>query len=99
MHVNLKVTALKQPMIGRAKDQFAMWEEELKDKGDEDSQWRWILGRVQEYATRRRLEANLVKGKGNAMDVDGVDGGEEDQWSEGYYDDLGQLGRTSARGR
>ena len=84
MHVNLKVTALKQLMVGRAKDQFETWEEDMKNQGVEDNQWRWMLGKVQEYATRRRLEANLAKGK-NPMDVDGIDGGSS--WdSQGNWD-------------
>ena len=84
MHVNLKVTALKQLMVGRAKDHFETWEEDMKNQGVEDNQWRWILGKVQEYATRRRLEANLAKGK-NPMDVDGIDGASS--WdSQGNWD-------------
>ena len=38
MHVNLRITALKQLMVGRAKDQFEMWEENLKSQGSDDMQ-------------------------------------------------------------
>ena len=69
MRVNLKGTALKQFMVGRAKNQFEMREESLKDQGSEDSQWKWIVNKVQDYATRRRLEANM-EGRWSGMDVD-----------------------------
>ena len=40
MHVNLKVTALKQLRIGRAEDQFELWEDNMKNQSSEDSQWK-----------------------------------------------------------
>ena len=79
MHVNLRVTALKQLMVGRAKDQFEMWEESMKAQGNEEAQWKWMLNKVQDYATKRRLEANL-KGKGNNMELDEVAWNEWDNW-------------------
>ena len=61
----------------------------MQAQGNEDSQWKFILNKVRDYATKRRLEANLSRGKGNGMDVDGIDGGEGEQWNEGYYDEWG----------
>ena len=58
------------------------------DPKEQEESWNQLVGKVQDYATRRRVEANLVKGK-SAMDVDGIDGHEDDQWGEGYYDDWG----------
>ena len=52
----------------------------MKAQGSEESQWKWILNKVRDYATKRRLEANLSRGKGNGMDVDGVDWNEWDNW-------------------
>ena len=37
-----------------------------------------LLGKVQDYATRRRLEANYSKNKGDPMDVNAM----SDNWSE-----------------
>ena len=88
MHVNLRVTALKQLMVGRARYQFEMWEESLKSQGSDDMQWKWILNKVQDYATRRRLEANM-KGQGNGMEFHWVDGGGDEDWWQGNYHDWG----------
>ena len=67
MSIQLRVTALKMLMIGRAKDQFESWEQDMPknmdNDADEDKAWNELLGKVQDYATRRRLEANM-KGKG-----------------------------------
>ena len=91
MNIILRVTALKMLMIGRAKGQFEIWEESVRD--DDEGTWADLLNRVQDYATRRRLEANL-KGN-NSMDVDEVGGyaswdpwgsnqqGSSDQWGSG----------------
>ena len=83
MSIQLRVTALKMLMIGRAKDQFEIWEQDvprvMDSDVDEDKAWNDLLGKVQDYATRRRLEANMSKGKGNNMDVDGVDQEEEEE--------------------
>ncbi len=76
----LKVTALKMLMVGRARDHFEQWEVDYDP--DKEGSWRILVNKVQEYATRRRLEANIAKGKGNAMDVDGVAGEAEEQWGE-----------------
>ena len=58
-------------MVGRAKDQFEIWEESVRD--DEEDSWNELLNRVHDDATRRRLEANLTKDK-DAMDVGEVGG-------------------------
>ena len=83
MSIQLRVTALKMLMVGRAKDQFEIWEQDvprvMDDDAVEDKAWNELLGKVQDYATRRRLEANQMKGKGNNMDVDGVDQEEEEE--------------------
>ena len=67
MSIQLKVTAVKMLMVGRAKDQFETWEQEIpkgmKTEDEEDKAWIALLGKVQDYATRRRLEANM-RGKG-----------------------------------
>ena len=88
LNVRLRVTALKMLMTGRAKDLYEDWEDSIMTT-DSEACWEQLVNKVSDYATRRRLEANLAKGK-NAMDVDGVDGGEDDGgWNMGYYDDWG----------
>ena len=42
-----------------AKDIYEAWEEEFKE--DIEEHWKHILVKVQDYATKRRLEANLMK--------------------------------------
>jgi len=82
----LRVTALKMLMIGKAKDNFEQWEEELKE--DNEDNWKKLLGKVQDYATRRRHEANYAKTKGDPMDITEVN----DNWGnqdESYYDEWG----------
>jgi len=85
MSYRLRVTALKMLMIGKAKDNFEQWEEELRD--DTEDNWKRLLGKVQDYATRRRLEANYAKTKGDPMDITEV----IDNWDnqEGYYGEWG----------
>ena len=70
MHVNRRVTALKQLMVGRAEDQFEMREESMKSLGNGDSQRKWILNKAQDHATKLRLQTNM-KRKGKSVDVDG----------------------------
>ena len=53
--------------MGRAKHHYELWEEEYKE-GSYDNRKRLLL-RVQDYVTKRRLEANLTKGKGEPMDI------------------------------
>ena len=48
-------------MVGRARDQFELWEEEHRD--DTEDNWKKLLVKVHDYATRRRLEANYTKNK------------------------------------
>ena len=67
MSYRLRVTALRMLTIGRARDQFEIWEEECR--ADTEDNWRKLLGKVQDYATRRRLEANYAKTKGDPMDI------------------------------
>ena len=108
-HVNLRVTALKQLMVGKVRYQFEMWEESMKAQGSEHSQWKRILNNFQDYATRRRLDANM-QGKGNSMDVDGMDWNEWERWdswgswdgdegSGGEQGDLDALGKGKYGGK
>ena len=85
-------------MIGKAKDNFEQWEEELKD--DNEDNWKKLLGKVQDYANRRRLEANFAKTKGDPMDITEVndywDNYEEycGEWANyGEYDSIDAIGR------
>ena len=70
MSYRLRVTALKIRMIG---DHLGQWEEELKD--DNEDNWKKLLGKVQDDATRRRLEANYARNKGDPMDITEVNDG------------------------
>ena len=77
MSYRLRVTALNMLMIGKARDEFEQWEEELKD--DNEDNWKKLLGKVQDYATRRRLEANYARNKGYPMYITEVNYG----WQSG----------------
>ena len=55
-------------MVGRARDMYEQWEEDMTD--DDETSWRKLVNRVQDYATRRRLEATVKNRSG--MDVDEV---------------------------
>jgi hypothetical protein len=46
MSYRLRVAALKMLMIGKAKDNFEQWEEELKD--DNEDNWKRLLSKVQD---------------------------------------------------
>ena len=112
MSIQLKVTALEMLMTGRARDQFEIWEQDIPKvmEGDEAElqAWNELLGKVQDYATRRRLEANMQKGK-SAMDVDGVDQGDWDGgwgYDQGNWDwtwemggDIDALGKGKSMGK
>ena len=65
MSYQMRVTALKMLMVGRAVDQFEVFEGQ--SEGDSEEDWRTLLGKVQAYATRRRLEALRIK------NLDGMD--------------------------
>ena len=54
-------------MIGRARDEFELWGQECRE--DIDDNWKELLGKVQDYATRRRLEANYAKSKGDPIEI------------------------------
>ena len=56
MSVELRITALKNLMVGRARDLYEDWVDSLV-KQDTDTEWRALVNKVQDYATRRRLEA------------------------------------------
>ena len=62
-----KITALKIMMVGRAREHFEQIE--LKEGADYSK----VLSQCKEYATRRRLEANMKRGTGDAMDVGAVE--------------------------
>ena len=80
LSTRLKMTALKMLMVGRAKDHFEQWEAEYKE--DDPEGYKVLLDKIMEYATRRRLEANMARGK-DAMDIGGVDGGRDEQGEAG----------------
>ena len=83
MSIRIRVTALKMLMVGRARDQFEVWGEGIKD--DDEGTFVDLLNKVQDYATRRRLEANLSKGKSDPMDLGEVGGyPSEQQWSSDW---------------
>jgi len=93
---------LKILMIGKAKDNFEQWEEELKD--DNEDNWKKLLGKVQDYATRRRLDANYAKTNGDPLDITEVNDnwGNQDEW--GYEEwgnqwDSGGYGSFDAIGK
>ena len=73
MSYKLKVTLLKIQMVGRARGHYVLWDEEYKEYND-DTWKRWLL-RVQDYATKRRLEANLTEGEGDPMGITEVNYG------------------------
>jgi D-3-phosphoglycerate dehydrogenase len=101
MSYRLRVTALKMIMIGKAKDHFEQWEEELRD--DTEDNWKKLLGKVQDYATRRRLEANYAKTKGDPMDITEINdhwGNHEECYGEWDYSwDCGNNGGIDAIGK
>ena len=77
----MKIAALKELMVGKAKEQFEMWEGEHRTVDEEV--WQKLLGKAREYATRRRLEALQKKG-GDSMDIGEVGGGNDDDGSCGW---------------
>ena len=50
-----------------------LWEEGCRE--DKDDTWNKLLMKVQDYATRRRLEVNYAKNKGDPMGITAVDQG------------------------
>ena len=100
MSYRLRVTALNMLMICRARDKFELWEEECRD--DNEDNFKKLLGKVQDYATRRRLEANYSKNKGEPMDVNEMD----NQWNDDaeYWDewkfggDVDAFGKSKGKG-
>ena len=80
--VRLKVTAMKNLMVGRAKDSYEDWVES-KIKSESEDEWKDLVNKVQDYATRRRLEAQLAKNK-DSMDIGEVDENGYGQWEESW---------------
>ena len=68
-----------------------------------EDKWRKLLGKAQDYATRRRLEANYVKNKGDPMDITEVNddwgnqGEHYDEWGNKW--DSGSYGNIDAIGK
>ena len=54
--VRLKITAMKNLMVGRAKDSYEDWVES-KVRNESEEEWKDLVNKVQDYAARRRLEA------------------------------------------
>ena len=96
MSYRLRVKALKMLMIGRTRDQFELWEEECRE--DTDDTWKDLLMKVQGYASRRRLEANYAKNKGDPMELTEVNDnwGTQEKWSE--YGNIDALGKSKGKG-
>ena len=77
-----KITALRHLMIGKAKEYFEIVES--RNPGDYER----ILPEIQEYANRRRLEANLKhESKNDSMDVGNVDTHDHGQECSSYWSD------------
>jgi hypothetical protein len=74
-----KITALAQIMKNK-KDKFEEFEDQARDQfsNDEERQFDAIFSKVMEFATRRRLEANQARLKGDLMDCNRV-GAEPEQ--------------------
>ena len=74
-------------MVGKAKEYFEIVES--TNPGDYER----ILPEIQEYANRRRLEANLKhESKGHAMDVGNVDTHDHGQeWSNNWGDEANDM--------
>ena len=72
-------TALAQIMKNK-KDKFEEFEDQARDQfaNDEENQFEMIFSKVMEFATRRRLEANQARMKGDLMDCNRV-GAEPEQ--------------------
>jgi 3-methyladenine DNA glycosylase AlkC len=68
-----KITALSQIMKNK-KDKFEEFEDQARDQfpNDEETQFDLVFSKVMEFATRRRLEANQARLKGDLMDCNRV---------------------------
>ena len=53
LSTRLKMTALKMLMVGRAKDRYELWEDSMP-KGSDEEDFKKLVGKVQDYATRKR---------------------------------------------
>ena len=98
MSYRLRVTALNMLTVGRARDQFELWEEEYRD--DIEDNWKKLLVKVHDYATRRRLEANYTKHRGEPMDVNEMDNyghNEEEQWEDLQLGDVDAFGKAKGK--
>jgi len=76
-----------------------LWEEEYRD--DNEDTWKKLLVKVHDYATRRRLEANYSKNKGEPMDVNEMGNypyEEEGQWEEWQLGDVDAFGKSKGKG-
>ena len=65
-----KVAALRQLVVGKAKEHYELWEQD--HKLDDDGGYQEILEKVEDYARKKRLDHNAQKNKSD-MDVDQVD--------------------------
>merc|ERR1711966_323953 len=81
-----KITALSQIMKNK-KDKFEEFEDQARDAhpNDEKQQFETIFTKVLEFATRRRLEANQARMKGDLMDRNRV-GAEPEQHRFNQHD-------------
>ena len=69
-----KVTAMKLLMVGRAKENYEIWEADHKD--DADGGFAKIQGTVKDYARKKKLDSAAKKAEskgGDPMDLDKLD--------------------------
>jgi len=69
-----KVTAMKLMMVGRAKENYEIWEADHKD--DPDGGYAKILEKVKDYARKKKLDSVAKKSEstgGDPMDLGKVD--------------------------
>ena len=78
-----KINALRMLMIGKAKEDFDLWEAD-RDPADAAKTCEELLNRVKDYARRRKLDSSdkeKMQHGGDPMDVGVVEG-----WSWEDYD-------------
>jgi len=76
-----KVTALRQLMVGKAIDHFEIWQASIKPENDQG--FRELIGKVKDFARRKRLDQAVLSGKA-PMDIGQakVEDLTDDQWEE-----------------
>lgn len=89
-----KVTALRKLMVGKSKEHFEMWEADHRD--DDGGGYQEVLGKVRDYARRRKLDhavSKTIHSGGDPMDLGGVDeGAGHGECEHGWYQGQGSEG-------